>query len=354
MTRPQFRLSAADKAAAMRAGLNRLVRHHRRHCPAYARLLDVFHPGFDHAERLADLPFLPVGLFRTHTLCSVPPSRAYRRLRSSGTTGGGRSEVVLDRATARLQARALAAVMTTLLGPRRRPMLIVDHEGLLRGGEADSARAAGILGMMTFGRDHLFVLDDDLALRWEPLQRWLDAHRDEPVLVFGFTFLLWRYLLQRLQAAGRSLRLSDAIVVHGGGWKKLIAEAVDRPTLHEVARSTLGRVRVHDFYGMVEQTGSVFLEGPDGLLHAPDFAEVIVREPGSWRPLPPGEPGVIQVLSLVPHSYPGHSLLTEDIGVVHDAAPTADGAWGGRRLQVLGRVPRAVLRGCSDTHQEAG
>ncbi len=351
LRRPQFRLPPAEKAAAMLAGLGRLVALHRQRCPAYDRLLDVFHPGLGRPLDLVDVPFLPVGLFKSHTLRSISADEEFRRLHSSGTTGQARSEVILDRTTARLQARALAAVMTTLLGPRRLPMLIVDHEGLLRGTEAASARAAGVLGMMTFGRDHLFALDEDLQLRHDALQAWLAAHRGGPVLVFGFTFLLWRRLLQPLRAAAEHLDLPDALVVHGGGWKKLQDAAVDRATLQATVRATLGTDRVHDFYGMVEQTGSIFLEGPDGLLHAPDFAEVIVREPGSWRPLPPGEPGVIQVLSLIPHSYPGHSILTEDLGVVHEEQGTPDGAWGGRRLEVLGRVPRAEQRGCSDTLQ---
>ena len=60
---------------------------------------------------------------------------------------------------------------------------------------------------------------------------------------------------------------------------------------------------------MVEQVGSVFIEGDDGFLHPPDFADVIVRDPITWEEAAPGSPGVIQVLSGAPTSYPGHSIL---------------------------------------------
>ena len=38
----------------------------------YARILERLHPGWEAAASLAELPFLPVGLFKTHPLKSVP------------------------------------------------------------------------------------------------------------------------------------------------------------------------------------------------------------------------------------------------------------------------------------------
>jgi hypothetical protein len=113
----------------------------------------------------------------------------------------------------------------------------------------------------------------------------------------------------------------------------------------ELARGT-GLRRIHNFYGMVEQVGSVFLEGSDGLLHPPRFADVIVRDPITLEPVAHGTPGVLQLVSALPTSYPGHSILTEDLGVIEaeDVGP-----WLGKGLRILGRIPRAELRGCSDT-----
>ena len=112
-------------------------------------------------------------------------------------------------------------------------------------------------------------------------------------------------------------------------------------------RSAFGLTSIHNFYGMVEQIGSIFLEGPDGLLYPPNFADVIIRDPITWQPLPLGQPGIIQMLSLLPTSYPGHSLLTEDVGVIEKIGSGIDG-WRGKGLRVIGRVPKAELRGCSD------
>lgn len=340
------RLLPGEQRTSLREGLDELVAWHRDRCPSYARLLDVIHPGYAGAGTLADLPWIPVGLFKSHDLASVPPAERFKVLTSSGTTGAVPGRVVLDRTTAALQTRGLAWTMTALLGPRRLPMLIVDVQDLLTDRRSASARGAGVLGMMTFGRDHLFALDPGQRLREAELRAWLARHGQAPFLVFGFTFMVWEHLVERAGAMG--LDLSQGVLVHSGGWKKLLDRSVDRATFKAALARATGLSRVHDFYGMVEQVGSVFLEGEDGLLHPPPFGEVLIRDPQTWDLAPPGQPGVVQVLSLLPRSYPGHSLLTEDLGVL---LPTAAGADGrpGRGLSILGRAPRAELRGCSDT-----
>jgi hypothetical protein len=124
---------------------------------------------------------------------------------------------------------------------------------------------------------------------------------------------------------------------------------VDNATFRSRLQSMTGLHRIYNFYGMVEQVGSVFLEGDDGYLYPPAFADVIVRDPVTWEEAAIGEPGVIQVLSALPHSYPGHSILTEDMGIVHSVDANGTGR-GGKAFSVIGRAPRAELRGCSDVH----
>jgi hypothetical protein len=97
----------------------------------------------------------------------------------------------------------------------------------------------------------------------------------------------------------------------------------------------------------------VFLEGTDGLLHPPAFADVIIRDPDTWREQPVGEPGVIQVVSALPTSYPGHSLLTEDLGTVVRVDDPGS-RYRGKAFVVHGRVPRVELRGCSDVSAGVG
>ena len=75
-------------------------------------------------------------------------------------------------------------------------------------------------------------------------------------------------------------------------------------------------VHIHDYYGIVEQTGCIYMECERGHLHASIFSDVIARRPIDFSECDMGETGIIQVVSTIPESYPRHSLLTEDEGVI--------------------------------------
>lgn len=356
---PVYGLPAAEKRALLDAELARLTAHHRAACPAYGRILAAYGDtppgGAPVFPGGASAPMLPVSMFKLHDLASVPQEAVFKTMTSSGTTGQRPSRIVLDAGTARLQTRALARIMTEFLGPKRLPMMIVDHPSTVKDRRSFSARGAGILGMMTFGRRHAYALsDEDMSLDWDAIGAFAEAHAGQPVFAFGFTFMVWKYLLQALERAGRKLPFENAVLVHSGGWKKLESEKVSNEIFKDRARELGGFSRVHNFYGMVEQTGSIFVECEAGHLHAPVFADIVIRRPDDWSECAVGEPGVIQVLSVLPQSYPGHSLLTEDEGVLLGEDDCPCGRMG-KTFRVLGRLPKAELRGCSDTFAaEAG
>jgi hypothetical protein len=342
-----YALPQAQKERLLTARLNQLTQIHLAGCPEYQRLMSALGPGSLDARSLVEVPYLSVGLFKSHRLKSVPEAEVFKTMVSSGTTGQAVSQVLLDQETARLQTVALASIMTHTLGPRRLPMLIVDSPEVLRDRKRFSARGAGILGMMNFGRQHCYVLDEQMQLQRERLRGFLLQHAGEPILIFGFTFMIWQYLYQG--SGDGEFDLSQATLIHSGGWKKLAEHAVDRREFKRCLEQRTGLSRVYDFYGMVEQVGSVYLEAEDGFLYPPSFADVIIRDSTTWREARLGEPGVIEVLSALPQSYPGHAILTEDLGIVHGIDDSACGRLG-KRFSVIGRVPRTELRGCSDTH----
>jgi len=337
--------SQADKEQRMLPAVVRLIEHHRERCEPYARILAATgHPEARGYAGIAELPWLPVRMFKTHVLKSVPDSDVVKVLTSSGTTGDV-SRIYLDREAAAAQTQALARTLGPVLGTRRLPMLIVDGRTVVKDRRSYSARGAGALGLINFGRDHTWVLDEEDRPDVAAIRGFLDKHGHAPFLIFGFTFMVWLYLYEVARAEG--LDLSQGILVHSGGWKKLADRAVDGEEFRRRFAADTGLVRMHNFYGMVEQIGTVFLEGPSGgSLYCPDFADVVIRDPVTWREQPVGEPGVIEVVSTLPTSYPGNAVLTEDLGVVNGID---DGDWPGKRFSVLGRLPMAEARGCSDT-----
>jgi len=268
---------------------------------------------------------------------------------SSGTTGAAVSRIYLDTVTAQAQTKALTRILARFAGNRRMPMLIIDDDSFLRDRSCFNARAAGILGFSNFGRDHLYLLDEQLQPDWEQLDAWLQRQGDQPIFLFGFTFIIWQSLVLAARRDGKRLRLPEgSLLVHGGGWKKMEEQKVNNAAYKDALREVLGLERVHNYYGMVEQVGSIFFECEHGHLHAPAYADIFVRDPRDLSPAEDGQVGLVQVLSLLPRSYPGHSLLTEDLGVIHGEDDCLCGRLG-KHFSVLGRIHNVELRGCSDT-----
>ena len=174
----------------------RLHRHHLSKCGEYRNICQHFGHLSDETEMdvqdFEQFMPLPVSLFKKYLLSSVEEDAVYKILASSGTTGSIPSRVPLDRQTAEFQQTALAKIMTSFLGSKRMPMLIIDHEQILKGKAQYSARAAGILGFSIYGSRKCFALDDNMKLDVEKVQAFLERHLGKQILVFGFTYLIWQ------------------------------------------------------------------------------------------------------------------------------------------------------------------
>jgi hypothetical protein len=350
---PPYGLPQPEKRALLTERTRELTRLHYERCEPYRKVLDRIFGGDRalHFERLEDAPFLPVSLFKTRELRSVAREQVVKTLTSSGTSGQPVSRIYLDAETAQVQSRVLVRIMQHVLGVERRPMVLLDHAGVAHDRRSFSARGAGVLGMLPFGRQPFYALRADMTLDLDGLEDYLEKTRTQLPIFFGFTFMVWQYFIEALAAAGRRLSLPGAVLLHSGGWKKLEAVKVSPAEFRCQVRAVTGIDRVINYYGMVEQVGSVYIENPMHSLQASSYSDVIIRDTNTLEPLAPGRAGLIQVVSALPTSYPGHSLLTEDLGVLEGCDHPATGMYG-QCFQILGRLPKAELRGCSDTFEK--
>ena len=356
---PLYDHARGPRRALQAEAMREVTRFHIEHCPPYARLCAARGFDVDAFTELEDIPYLPTRFFKQRLLLSIPAERLFREVNSSATTSGTSSRMGLDRPTSRRQSKCFTKTVTERCGNTRRRFVVLDAPDTLERGAQVSARSSTIKSLLFLassaeavldGRDGALVLDEgklEAALQGA-------ADSDEPVIVFGFTYVLYAHVVRKLMAKGVRYRLpADSIVVHIGGWKKLEAEKVTHEQLIGDCADTFGVPTSHviDIYGFTEQAGLIYPTCEAGRRHAMIWSEVVVRDPDTLEPLPHGQTGLLQFLTPIQTSYPGHSVLTEDMGVItgEDDCPCGR---KGRTFTLMGRAPNSEVRGCGDIMAE--
>ena len=348
---PPYSMPREEKHSFLTDILKELSLFHYDNCPEYRRIIDGLGVTLQDISSFCDIPFLPVRLFKEYDLRSVGGEHITKTMTSSGTTGQQVSRIYLDKETSANQTKTLTKIVGSYIGSSRLPMIILDTSAVVKDRTMFSARGAGILGFQMFGRDKIYALDEEMKLDVEGLSAFLEKHSGEKILLFGFTFMIWQHFYEELKKSGYRPDLSNGILIHGGGWKKLADKKVSPEEFKSLLNEVCGIQQVYDYYGMVEQTGTIYMECECGHLHASIFSDVIVRRPHDFSVCGYGEKGLVEVVSILPASYPGHALLTEDEGVIlgEDDCPCGR---KGKYFSILGRIKNAEIRGCSDTYAD--
>lgn len=347
-----YSLSKDEKKEILTKRLIELTKHHRENCPEYAKILESISFDENEIKSYEEIPFLPVRLFKELSLKSISEEEIVKTMTSSGTSGQAVSKIYLDKNTSSNQQKTMVKIVNEFTGSSRMPMIILDCPSVVKNRAMFSARGAGILGFSIFGAKKIYAFDDDMKLDVNVLREFLDKYQGQRIFLFGFTFMVWQHFykeLVRLKNENITFDLSSGVLIHGGGWKKLISEAVSQEEFHKKLKDVCGLDRIHDYYGMVEQTGCIYMQCECGHLHASIFSDVLIRRPKDFKLCDIGEKGIIQVVSAIPESYPGHSLITEDEGILLGEDDCSCGRKG-KYFKILGRIKNAEIRGCSDTY----
>ena len=351
---PLYGQDPGQKRATLLPLLQKELTYACERSPRFRNYVEHWPVDYRRAEHLADLPFLPASTFKANPpFAFVEPQAIVRTLASSSTSGQVPSRIALDRATARRMTRSLAAIIRDFAGAERRPYLVVDTPDNLAPHSEIGARGAAVQGLTSFATEIVSCLVPDEHGELQPDVESLLAHaekwQDKEVLVYGFTYVLWNHFVLPLQRAGKTLNLPKALVLHSGGWKRLEHQSVTKDVFNRGVASVLGcaSTRVIDYYGMVENVGVVYPDCEFENKHVPAFADVIVRDPLTLAPVEAGEKGLLQVCSVLPTSFPGFLVLTDDVAEV----VALDGCPCGRRgisFRFAGRVAKVEMRGCGN------
>lgn len=328
---------------------------HYEHNEMYQRFCD--RKGFDpHLPfTIEEMPPVSVSVFKElgFKLNSVPKEDLTLALQSSATSGVP-STIVVDKETAKRQAKAMIKVVGEFIGKERKPFLIMDIDPRSSYKKLLGARFAAVTGYLRFAnKTGYFLKADENNVSYfdvEGIQEYvkgLDA--DKPVVVFGFTYILYQHVLQSIEKAGVKIQLPEGSkIIHIGGWKKLESEKISKDLFNEKLSKCFGisPADVIDIYGFTEQMGLNYPDCRCGCKHESSYVKVLVRDIVTNEVLPAGKEGKLEFVTPVPHSYPGNAVLTDDLGVIIDE-PCPCGR-SGKRFKILGRLKKAEIRGCGD------
>ncbi len=328
---------------------------HYEHNDMYRQFCD--RKGFDPHQEITSLEAIPpvaVSVFKDlgMGLSSVPKEDIKLRLQSSATSGTP-STIVVDKITSKRQAKAMVKVIQEAIGRERKPFLVMDIDPRSEFRALLGARFAAITGYLNFASKAGYFLKAKDGVSYfdvDAMQEYMAGiPADQPVVVFGFTYILYSNVLKAVKEKGITIPLpKGSKIIHIGGWKKLESEKISKELFNQQLADCFGiePVDVIDIYGFTEQMGLNYPDCPCGCKHESSYVKVLVRDVVTNEVLPAGEEGKLEFITPVPHSYPGNLVLTDDLGMVIDGK--CPYGRPGKRFKILGRLKKAEVRGCGD------
>tara|TARA_Y100000590_G_scaffold421913_2_gene526076 strand:+ start:817 stop:1866 length:1050 start_codon:yes stop_codon:yes gene_type:complete len=322
--------------------LRSLNNHHLNKCKEYKKIIKNIYDEKKYRSNYSNM-MLPINLFKNFELKSISNDQIFRIMLSSGTSGL-QSKIFLDKENALKQKIILHKIVSEYLGSERLPMLIIDkNPKFLK--DKMTAKEVAIIGFSIFGKDHTFLLDESEKINFRDLNNFLEKYQNKKFLIFGFTSQIFENLIEK--KISNKIDMSNAICLHGGGWKKIEKKKISKTLFKKKLSNKFGIKTVINYYGLIEQTGSIFLESPKcGFFHNSIFSDIIIRDP-MFNIRKNKKKGLVQLVSVLPTSYPGHNILTEDIGEIVGENDCLCGK-GGKYFLIHGREEKSEIRGCSD------
>jgi hypothetical protein len=326
--------------------LKKVIKHHRKNNQYFKLIDNILNKKFNNLSALDNITFLPTRIFKDYDLISVNKKKIIKKIYSSGTNGKT-SKIYLSKENADLQSKVLNYNFSKIIGLKRLPMLIIDKKESITRGFETNARGIAISGFLKFSKNVTFALDSKDNLNIKIVKKFFEKNKNNQIIVFGFTFLIWDKLLKNLIKNKIILNSYDSLLLHGGGWKKLEDQKIHNNKFKKIIKKYLNIKRTHNYYGMVEQAGSIFFECEKSFFHTTIFSDIIIRD-NDLKICSFKKKGLVQLLSIIPQSYPGHSILSEDIGKIIGEDDCKCGA-NGKYFKIYGRLQKSEIRGCSDS-----
>jgi len=332
-------LKKKEKEPHFLKSLVELNKYHSKFCEPFKNILNSNKFKIELKKKIEDEIFLPVNLFKKFNLISIKKKNIDNKLSSSGTSGEV-SKIYLDSDSALINNRLLFRILKNNFENFDIPIIFIDKEPSLN--KNFDARKAAIKGFSILSKKKYYVMNQDNSLNIKKFNNILEANKE--AYIFGFTNIIWTLFNKNRKLIKN--KLNNYTLIHGGGWKKLKEQNISIERFNYFFLKNFSIKKIKNYYGMVEQIGSIFFTCKYNFFHTHSLSDIVIRDK-KLDNLPFRKTGMVQLLSLLPRSYPGHSILTEDIGTIFGEDDCKCGR-AGKYFKIWGRLPRSEVRGCSD------
>ena len=335
---------------------------HFRSCESYQRLVRALgwsEEKIAEVSAIEELPILPTLYFKHHRLDSLPEKKMLTTATSSGTSGN-KSVIGYD-------FKSLWRALGMVLGIAKKHKLLsirpchyiilgYEHRSLLWGNRKveEKAVAKTAYGFTFFApalsRTYaLKKVDGEYKLNLEEIKEKLIRFSKgrTPVRIMGFPFHAF-WLLNEMKEEGIRCPLpKGSMMAFGGGWKEYYTQRADKETMYELVEEILNipESRCREFFGAVEHP-ILYCDCKNHHFHVPIYARVIIRDADTLAPVKNGEAGLVNLLTPMLQSAPALSIMTDDLGILHDASECGCGI-DAPFLEILGRVGMTDITTCA-------
>ena len=297
----------------------RLFKEQSQKCLPYNQYLKLLKTDVESISSLAEIPFLPIQFFKTHTIIANGKKPAIR-FSSSGTTGMELSQhLVADLSLYEYSFRTAFELFYGDIEKYRFIALLPSY--LEREGSSLIYMCEDLIKRSKHPQSGFYLNNlDELS---EIIKE------DKPTILLGVT-----YALLDLAKLG-PFQLNNTIIMETGGMKGKRKEML-KDELHQTLSNAYGVDLIHSEYGMTELLSQAYSKG-NGRFSTPHWMRVFSRDiEDPFSLTNNGKTGGLNIIDLA-NIHSCAFIATQDLGRVYTD----------QTFEVLGRFEQSDIRGCN-------
>ncbi len=299
-----------------------LFRYQAAENKVYQRFINFLKVNPENVRTLAEIPFLPIGFFKSFEIKTgeFSPEITFT---SSATTGSIPSKHLVKDKTIYFKSfeKAFKLFYADI---SEKPLLALLPSYLEREGSSLIVMADALIKQSKRPESGFFLNN------YEALVNTITdlENKGETYFLLGVSFALLDLAEQF------NLNLKNAIVIETGGMKGRRKE-ITRSELHKQIKKGLGVSNVESEYGMTELLSQAYAR-KIGLFETPPWMKVLARDTTDPLNLKTTGRGGINIIDLA-NIHSCAFIATQDLGKLHSNG----------KFEVLGRFDNAEVRGCN-------